>query len=175
MFFKNTIDHKSDYKHIGDIEFIEVLHKDNIYLLLSKDIGVGYFNVIVDKSDNKKCLIEVAFLDKSFRGKDIFEKFILFLKIHEKFSKIVIGDVHSANMISTIKKLSKNLRLLGLKIIKLKYMTHLRLMNIIQNSNKLGGLLCLKIQDLLKIGRCFLMKVLLILDNIMIGYWSEIK
>jgi hypothetical protein len=104
------------FEHVGDIEHIKVLKTKEkhwfIYLLMADDIGVGYFEVFEygaseDEPYKNSSLINVAYISEKFHGKSIFEKFIWFLKKHEKASKILIGDVHSAMMVPAIKKLSK--------------------------------------------------------------------
>lgn len=108
--------HPDRFEHVGDIEQIKVFKKKEnrwfIYLLMSEEIGVGYFEVHISGASEKEpfknsSLIEVAYIDEKFRGKSLLEKFIWFLKKHEGTSKILIGDVHSSMMVPAIKKLSK--------------------------------------------------------------------
>ena len=106
------VEQLADFQHVGDIEQIQVLRNSTIYLLLKADVGVGFFEVIKhDSTENlpytNATLINVAYVADEFRGNSIFEKFIWFLKKHENGSKIILGDVHSPMMISTVKKLSK--------------------------------------------------------------------
>jgi hypothetical protein len=111
-FFTHAVEERETYKHIGDIEQIQVFKKNDIYLLKKEDIGVAFFEVKTYNSSETKpyndaTLINVAYIDDDFRGKNILEKFIWFLKRHEHASKILLGDIHSAMMVNAVKKLSK--------------------------------------------------------------------
>ena len=111
-YFSEFVDDHASYKHIGDIEHFKVLKKGYIYLLMREDVGVAFFEV---RKNYKALLIDVVYIDQSFRGKDVFEKFIWFLKKHKGGSKILIGDVHSEKMINAIKKLSKKFEISWVK------------------------------------------------------------
>ena len=111
-YFVDIVAERENYKHIGDIEQFQVLKKNDIYLLMSKDVGVAFFEVQkCDASEaepySNSTLINVTYIDDVFRGKDLLEKFIWFLKRHEGGSKILLGDIHSAMMVNAVKKLSK--------------------------------------------------------------------
>lgn len=115
-YFDDYVKYHEAYKHVGDIEKIQVLKNSDdhssIYLLMMQEVGVAFFEVNVydsaeDQPYDDSTLINVAYIDDEFRGKGILEKFIWFLKKHENASKILMGDVHSTMMVPAIKKLSK--------------------------------------------------------------------
>ena len=111
-YFKRYCDDHSKFEHVGDIEHYKVLKDQDIYFLTTSDVGVAFFEVKVygeseDLPYKNSSLINVVYVDAPFRGKNILEKFIWFLKKHESSSKILMGDVHSAMMVSAIQKLSK--------------------------------------------------------------------
>ena len=110
-YFTEFVDDQSSYKHIGDIEHFKVLKKDNIYLLMSGSTGVAFFEV---RKVYKSLLLDIIYIDEPFRGKDVLEKFIWFLKKHKGGSKITIGDVHSEK-VNAIKKLSKKFEISWVK------------------------------------------------------------
>jgi hypothetical protein len=108
-----TFHEDHSYEHVGDIEKFQVYKfpEDEwfIYLLMEKETGVAFFEVKTDTDYDAK-LINVAYIDNKFRGQNVLEKFIWFLKRHEKSPKIMIGDVHSEMMVPAIKKLSKKFK-----------------------------------------------------------------
>jgi hypothetical protein len=106
-YFEQVLKHQHEYEHVGDIEGIKVLKKEQLYLLMSQEVGAGFFEV---KPTSEHALLNVGYIAEEFRGKGILEKFILFLKIHENFSKILLGDVHSVMMVTALKKLSKKFK-----------------------------------------------------------------
>jgi hypothetical protein len=104
---KNYFNHFSanldGFVHVGDIEKIQVLKKDDIYFLKTADVSVGFFQVLQKPNS---CTLQNAFIDDSFRGLKLFEKFIWFLKRNEGYDKIFMGDTHSKDMQNAIKSLS---------------------------------------------------------------------
>jgi len=113
IFFENALKERDSYTHIGDIESIRVLKKNDIYLLIdNNDIGIGFFQVY---DNNKVATINVLFVDKPFRKTGIFTKFLWFLKRNEQYNQIKIGDTHSQDTVEVIKHLSKRFNIFWIK------------------------------------------------------------
>ncbi len=103
-FFKSIADDKNNYDHVGDIEEINVLKNNDVYLLITDNKPVGFYQVI--PHDNV-AEIKSAYTAPDFRRKGILTNFIWFLKRNEGFSRIRIGDVQSTDTIEAIKRIAK--------------------------------------------------------------------
>lgn len=103
QFFKNIAKQKTEFKHVGDIENIQVLFKEQIYLLTKDATPLAFFQVY-DEAPN--AILKVAFVDAPFRKQGIFSKFIWFLKRNEGYKRIILGDVHSPDTIAAVDYIS---------------------------------------------------------------------
>jgi len=103
-FFKSISENRNDYKHVGDIEEINVYKNNDIYLLITDNKPVGFYQVIMS---NKTGEVQNAYTAPEFRRNGIFTKFIWFLKRNEGYDRIRIGDVQSTDTIEAIKRIAK--------------------------------------------------------------------
>lgn len=103
LFFKNVSEQRTEFKHVGDIEDIQVLFKEQIYLLVKDIESLAFFQVHNETPD---AILNVAFVDAPFRKQNIFSKFIWFLKRNEGYKRIILGDVHSPDTVAAVDHIS---------------------------------------------------------------------
>lgn len=104
IYFKSIIKDEKNYKHVGDIEQIKVLKNNDIYLLITDDKPIAFFQVT---NSNNVADLQNAYTIPELRKTGIFTKFIWFLKRNEGYNQIRFGDVHSEDTIEVIKAISK--------------------------------------------------------------------
>jgi hypothetical protein len=105
-YFTMAIKKISEFSHVGDIEDdFKVLNLDSEFLIIENtdEKPIAYFYV---KDVNQDIEILIAYVESTFRNKNVFTKFIWFLKRFYNTHSIYLSDVHSKDTIEVVKKLS---------------------------------------------------------------------
>jgi hypothetical protein len=97
---------KETGKHVGDIEKIKIFSKLRSpytgYCLFDGDKAIAYFVTV--KSTK---MLQNAFVIPEERKRGVFQTFLLFLKRHEGYDKITLGQLHSKDTIESLKRIYK--------------------------------------------------------------------
>ena len=93
-----------DGEHCGDIEEFNVYKKARGSLV---DYAVFFHKEHVAFFVLKGDELTDAFVDKDYRKKGLFSAFLMFLKLNEGMSKIVLNDHHSEATIAAVKRIYK--------------------------------------------------------------------
>lgn len=102
-YFDICIQEQDTFDHVGDIENIKVLKRDEIYLLISNTTPVAFYQVL---NHSPTAILQNAYVDGDFRGQNTTAKFLWFLKRNEGFKQIQMGDIQSEDMVAVIKKIA---------------------------------------------------------------------
>jgi len=94
---------RKSYKHVGDIQDSNVLHKGDIYLIVSpKDQPVGIFQII---KNGDTALVQNMYVVSEHRKKGWMSMFLFFLKQNESYSRIQLGDIQSEDTVEAVKRI----------------------------------------------------------------------
>lgn len=89
-------------KHVGDIEYYQVFHRDNLYIITKDGDKVGY--AVVDIIEDIP-VVEQLYISDDYRGNGVGEMFILYLKRAEGFEKIKFGYQQSFDAMKMLKRI----------------------------------------------------------------------
>lgn len=90
-------------QHIGDIEQYQIKKLDDYYSVWDRDVIIA-----ASQLDDTKSIpiVDKVWVNKEYRGQKIFSKLLWFYKTRLGYPKLLLGDVHSADMQEVVKGLS---------------------------------------------------------------------
>ena len=111
LILKNIKENLDDFSYDGDIEEFKVLKSNSknlfgIYALQNENNDIVAFFQVLEKS-NDIGELNLVYVSPEARGNKLTEKFILFMKRILGYSKILLGDRFSPDMLQFVKNIQK--------------------------------------------------------------------